>query len=277
MQVRSLLTWAIRSLQKSTTPHLDAEILLAHVLGLSRAQIIARHDAVIESQAEQKFRQLIIRRQAGEPIAYILGYREFWSLQLEVSPATLIPRPETELLVELALQKFPANENIHVLDLGTGSGAIALAIAHERPQWSVVATDRSTAALAIATRNAERLNIHNVSFRQGNWCEALSSTEFFHLIISNPPYIAENDPHLLQQDLQFEPRDALVAGKNGIAELHLIVQQARHHLLKEGQLLLEHGFDQKKFLMEILHEHHYTQIENHADFSGNTRVCTARK
>lgn len=277
MQVRSLLTWAIRSLQKSTTPHLDAEILLAHVLRLSRAQIIARHDAVIESQAEQKFRQLIIRRQGGEPIAYILGYREFWSLQLEVSPATLIPRPETELLVELALQKFLANENIHVLDLGTGSGAIALAIAHERPQWSIVATDRSKAALTIAKRNAERLNIHNVSFRQGNWCEALSNTEFFHLIISNPPYIAENDFRLLQNDLQFEPRDALVAGKNGIAELHLVVQQARHHLLKEGQLLLEHGFDQKKILMEILHEHHYTQIENYADFSGNSRVCTACK
>lgn len=277
MQVRSLLTWAIQLLQKSNTPHLDAEILLAHVLGLTRAQIIARYDAFVEAQIEQSFRQLIIRRQAGEPIAYILGYREFWSLLFEVTPATLIPRPETELLVELALQRFPANENIHVVDLGTGSGAIALAIAHERPHWSVVATDRSAAALAVATRNAERLNIHNVSFRQGNWCEALSDTELFHLIISNPPYIAENDPHLSQQDLQFEPPDALVAGKNGIAELYLIVKQARQYLLKEGQLLLEHGFDQKKILMEILHEYHYTQIENHTDFSGNTRVCTAWK
>lgn len=275
--VRVLLTWAIQLLQQSSdTPHLDAELLLAHVLGLTRAQLIVRLDESIKVSSAQNFQQLIMRRKAGEPIAYILGQREFWSLNLEVTPATLIPRPETELLVERALQKFPADEAIRVADLGTGSGAIALAIAHERPCWSLVATDRSAAALAVAKHNAERLAIHNITFREGNWCDALSFGESFHIIISNPPYIAKGDPHLQQNELCFEPREALVASKNGLHDLHLIVEQAIHHLLPGGWLMLEHGYEQKKILTDFLLSYGYVEIENYADFSGIFRVCAAR-
>lgn len=276
MQIRRLLNEAIQLLKQTTdTAQLDAELLLAHVLGLTRTQLIVRLDDSVPEPAEQHYQQLIARRYAGEPLAYIVGYREFWSLKLEVTPATLIPRPETEILVEQALKKFPAHEAIRVVDLGTGSGAIALAMAYERPHWSFIATDRSAEALRVAKRNAERLGIKNIIFREGNWCDALLRDETFHLIVSNPPYIAPDDVHLKQRELNFEPQTALVSSENGNDDLHLIIQQAHHYLLSGGWLLLEHGYEQKKIVTKFLNMHGYMQIENHADFSGIFRVCAA--
>jgi release factor glutamine methyltransferase len=277
MQIRSLLTTAIRELKQiSDTAQLDAEILLAHILGLTRTQLLIRLDESISATQEKNFQELLQRRNSGEPIAYIIGHREFWSLNLIVTPATLIPRPETEQLVEIALQKFSADERIRIVDLGTGTGAIALALAYERPNWEVIATDRSVEALTVAKLNAERLQLKNISFRQGNWCDALQHDEKFQLIISNPPYIAKDDPYLQQHVIAFEPQTALIANKHGFEDLHSIIEQAPNYLLSEGWLILEHGYQQKKVLNEFLSVHGYVNIENHMDFSDVFRICAAQ-
>jgi release factor glutamine methyltransferase len=271
------LTVAIQQLNiASDTPRLDAEVLLAHALNVTRTQLLTRGDKILSSIEQACFQQLLNRRLMGEPIAYIVGQREFWSLTFAVTPATLVPRPETELLVELALQKFSKEVTIKAADLGTGSGAIALAIAHERPDWQLVATDNRAAALALAKRNAAALQIGNVEFILSDWFEALGG-KLFDLIISNPPYIAADDRHLMQGDVRFEPISALVSGADGLQDLRKMARQSWAYLLPGGWLLLEHGFEQAQFVRKLLVEAGYVEVASKCDLSGKERVTIGRK
>lgn len=254
----------------------DAEILLAHVLGCTRTKLRAWPERGVNDTADREFEALIERRARGEPVAYLTGRREFWSLNLEVTPDTLIPRPETELLVELALERIPADRPARVADLGTGSGAIALAIASERPLATVVATDTSAAALGVARRNAQRFGIHNVEFREGPWCEPLAD-EAFDMIVSNPPYVAEGDPHLIEGDVRFEPRRALAAGEDGLDDLRVIAACARSRLLKGGWLLLEHGCDQGAAVANSLAFSGYVKTATYTDLSGQARISVGQE
>lgn len=277
MQLQELLQLAVAKLRTTTkTPHLEADLLLGQVLGLKRVQLILNPTQIILPIQEQEFLQLLAKRLQGMPIAYLLGQQEFWSLLLEVTPATLIPRPETELLVELTLQKFPPTKVIKIADLGTGSGAIALAIAHERPHWQVVATDNSTAALEVANRNARNLAITNVTFHCGDWSECLAD-QVFDAIVSNPPYIAADDPHLQQGDVRFEPITALVGGTDGLRDLSSIITQAKQYLMPKGWLMLEHGYDQAERVEVLLQERGYSAINTHQDLAGWPRVTIGQR
>ena len=275
--LRELLTVATQRLTEvSETPRLDAELLLAAALERSRSYLHAWPERMPEPDRATRFLAWLDRRQAGEPIAYLLGRREFWSLELEVTPDTLIPRPETELLVELALERLPADQTLALADLGTGSGAIALALAAERPRTRIVATDRSPAALAVARRNARRLNIGNVEFREGDWCAPLVG-ERFDLLVSNPPYIAATDPHWRQGDLRFEPAAALVAGEDGLDALRSIIAQAPACLRTGGWLLLEHGWTQGAAVLELLRSHGYGECRTLLDLASRPRVTLGQR
>ena len=264
---------------QTQTPDLDAELLLGAAMGCSRATLKAFPERTVETAALVQFRDWIERRSQGQPVAYLLQGRGFWTLDLEVSPDVLIPRPETELLVEHALQLANASPSAQagwaVADLGTGSGAIALAIASERPQWQVWATDISEAALAVAQRNARRLRL-DVRFSHGAWCEALPEGVRWNMIISNPPYISDQDPHLAQGDLRFEPRSALVAADAGFMDLQTIANQARNRLLADGWLLLEHGYSQGRELRQRLQASGYVEVNTIRDLGGHERVTFGR-
>lgn len=249
----------------------EAELLLAHALGVDRAWLIAHCDDVVAPALAGQARCCVSRRAVGEPVAYIVGHRGFHALDLVVTPDVLIPRPETELLVELALGKIPQGEKAQIADLGTGSGAIALAIAQARPQARVLATDASAAALDVARGNAQRLGIGNVEYAQGDWCAALGARRF-DAIVSNPPYIAANDAHLSQGDLRFEPRMALASGADGLDSIRAIVCAARNHLNAGGWLLLEHGFDQGAAVRELLRQSGYMEISTARDLGNRERV-----
>lgn len=259
----------------SGSPRLDAEILLAAVLERPRSYLHAWPEQLLEPEQSARFIAWRDRRCAGEPVAYILGRREFWSLDLEVTPDTLIPRPETELLVELALARLPKDQPVTVADLGTGSGAIALALAVERPLARIVATDQSPAALMVAQRNTRRLEIHNVEFREGDWCAPLGD-ERFDLIAANPPYVAAIDPHWRQGELRFEPPAALVAGDDGLSALRAIVAQAPDYLKPGGWLLLEHGYDQGEAVPALLRERGFDAVSDHRDMAGISRTSSGR-
>jgi len=250
---------------------IDAEILLLHVLGKPRSWLIAHADDVLDMDVQTAYALLVERRVAGEPVAYIIGRRGFWSFELEVTPATLIPRPETELLVELALARLPHEAGAAVADLGTGSGAIALAMAHERPGARVVATDASTEALAVAQRNALRLDVRNVTFMQGDWLTPLAGQRF-NLIVSNPPYIEAADLHLGQGDLRFEPPDALASGGDGLDAIRRIVGDARGHLEVGGWLLFEHGWNQGEAARALLRAAGYADVMTVRDLEQRDRV-----
>ncbi|MBB5864484.1 peptide chain release factor N(5)-glutamine methyltransferase [Xanthomonas sp. 3058] len=253
----------------------DAEPLLLHALGRDRAWLFAHgRDPVVDSVA-QAFEVLVQRRQAGEPVAYLTGKRGFWTLDLAVSTATLIPRADTEALVELALERIDHTPGRRVADLGTGSGAIALAIASERPQAQVVATDASAAALAVALHNAHSHQLHNVACRLGSWFAPLSG-ECFDLIASNPPYIAAHDPHLGEGDLRYEPASALASGPDGLDDIRLIVTDAPAHLLPGGWLLLEHGWDQGAAVAELLVARGFDAVATHQDLEQRDRVTVGR-
>jgi len=252
-------------------PALESSVLLAHVLGITRAQLRTRPEQALRTDQQQAFFDLIARRKTGEPVAYLVGHREFWSLDLIVNEHTLIPRPETELLVELALTRIPLDTEFHILDLGTGSGAIALAIASERPRCRVTASDLSPQALAVARANAERLNIANVSFREGSWLGPFG-TERFDIIVANPPYVAEHDPHLDEGDLPAEPRSALVAGPTGLEMIGAIVDGAKRHMREEAWLLMEHGYNQADMVAKLLHDAAYRQVQTWRDTAGIERV-----
>lgn len=266
----------------SDTPRLDAEILLAKILDVDRAYLYSESSFILSPHALEQWHELLRRRKQGEPIAYILGKQEFWSLELITTPATLIPRPETEVLVEIALKKLAAvssdsfnPSSIAVADLGTGTGAIALALASEHPEWKIVATDQSSEALAIAKLNAKQLGINNVEFYQGSWCFALTHHQFT-AIISNPPYIAEHDVHLSQGDLPYEPKSALVSGEDGLAAIREIIEQARDYLRPGGWLMLEHGYDQQEKVIHLMEQSGYVEVEGYADLANVPRVVAGR-
>lgn len=254
---------------------IDAEWLLLHVLQQSHGWLFAHRNDPLDPAVASAFETLVRRRMIGEPVAYLTGTRGFWSLALEVDPAVLIPRPETELLVELALARLPADEPLRVADLGTGSGAIALAIAHERPLARVVGVDASVAALELAGRNARRLGLPNVAFRAGDWCEPLHG-EHYDLVASNPPYIALGDPHLSRGDLRFEPAMALASGIDGLDAIRRIVRDAPAHLAPHGWLLLEHGWEQGAAVRVLMQEAGLCDIATHQDLERRDRVTLGR-
>jgi release factor glutamine methyltransferase len=260
----------------SDSPRLDAELLLEHVTGLPRTQFHTFPERQMPPQAAWSFQQLVKRRMQGEPIAYIRGHQEFWSLLFEVSPAVLIPRPETELVVERALTQLDPAAELRVLDLGTGSGAIALAIASERPNARITAIDVSPDALAIATRNAARLQTPHVRFLQGHWYGALkgaaSDTERFDVIVSNPPYIAADDSDLHPLVRRYEPKIALIPGASGFEALRTIIGGAAQHLHAGGWLILEHGWKQSAYVRELLVRAGFAHVRSHADLAGHERV-----
>lgn len=262
-------------LTTSPTARLDAEVLTGFACQLTREQLITRDQSEISEKKYNELMQLVKRRINGEPIAYLTGKREFYSLALSINSQTLIPRPETELLVDLALEKIPENKSFRLVDLGTGSGAIALAIARNRPDCQIVATDYSADALQVAAGNAQQLAIENIEFRRGNWFAALENKPV-HMIVSNPPYIAENDPHLAQGDVRFEPETALVSGPEGLNDIKLITSQARNFLVPGGILMLEHGAQQAQNIHTIFSAAGAANICCHQDLTGLDRVssCT---
>ncbi|WP_426702257.1 peptide chain release factor N(5)-glutamine methyltransferase [Rhodanobacter sp. Col0626] len=265
--LRSMLAHATDQLGE----RVDAELLLLHVVQKPRSWLFTHADDVLDRDVQKAYASLLERRAAGEPVAYITGRRGFWSLDLEVTPATLIPRPETELLVELALQRLPLNAVCSVADLGTGSGAIALAIASERPRANVIATDASAAALAVAQRNAQRHAIGNVAFLHGDWLTPLAG-QLFDLIVSNPPYIEAADPHLAQGDLRFEPSGALASGRDGLDDIRRIVREAHVHLRADGWLLFEHGWNQGDAARALLVDAGYAEVFTARDLEGRDRI-----
>lgn len=257
--------------RSSPSARLDAELLLEYVTGLSRTNFRAMPERELPVNAGWSFQQLVKRRAQGEPVAYIRQQQEFWSLLLEVSPAVLIPRPETELVVERALTHIDVNEPARLADLGTGSGAIAVAIASERPKATVTAVDTSKEALEIASRNIGRLQLANVSLLQGSWFAALAGQRF-RLIASNPPYIAQDDPDLAPEVRRHEPTIALISGKTGMEALDTIVREAPPHLESGGWLVLEHGWKQADAVRQRLVRQGFVHVRSHADLAGHERV-----
>ncbi|MGA8094648.1 MAG: peptide chain release factor N(5)-glutamine methyltransferase [Steroidobacteraceae bacterium] len=256
--------------EAGATPGLDAELLLAHALGVGRARLRSHGEAVPAADGVARFLALVERRAAGEPVAYILGRKDFWTLGLRVSAAVLVPRPETELLVERALALHPGDE-AKAADLGTGSGAIALALASARPRWRIVATDISAAALAVACANAVALGLERTEMIQGDWLACLPGRTF-DLLLSNPPYVAPGDAALAQPELMWEPRLALVAEGEGLADLRAIVRAAPAHLEPGGWLLLEHGATQAAAVAGALVARGFAQVRSHRDLAGRERM-----
>ncbi len=273
--VRQLLDAAVARLHGSDSPRLDAEVLLAHVLGKSRTWLLAWPEREIDAQPAGRFATLIAQRAAGKPVAHLTGQREFWSLELAVDDTTLIPRPETELLVERALAWIPDAAQGLVADLGTGSGAVALAIASERPGCFVLATDIHCASLQLARRNAARLAVRNIGLVCGDWLAPLAARSL-DLVVSNPPYVADADPHLEHGDVRFEPRRALTAGADGLDAIRVIAQAAGDALKPGGRLLLEHGPDQAGAVRSLLRGAGFTDLSTFADLGGRPRVTEAR-
>jgi release factor glutamine methyltransferase len=255
----------------SDTPRLDAEVLLAAALNFPRSYLHAWPDKrLIRNEQISLFAGWIDRRRAGEPVAYLINKREFWSLELVVTQDTFIPRPETELLVELALEKIPVGQSLSIADLGTGSGAIALALASERPLVQVTATDHSVAALMVAQRNALKFGCNNIEFYDGDWCTPLFG-KHFNLIVSNPPYISAADPYLRDYALKFEPHAALFSGTDGLEAIKIIISNAPNHLYPDGWLLLEHGYDQGEIVPDLLCQYGFIEVTNYVDINGLSR------
>ncbi|KPZ12187.1 MULTISPECIES: peptide chain release factor N(5)-glutamine methyltransferase [Pseudomonas syringae group] len=267
--IASLLRSA--ELPDSPTARLDIELLLAAALGKPRSFLHTWPERIVSTEAAVAFAGYLQRRRTGEPVAYILGQQGFWKLDLEVAPHTLIPRPETEMLVEAALELVPAFAPAQVLDLGTGTGAIALALANDRQQWKVTAVDRVPEAVALAERNRQRLQLDNAQVLNSHWFSALEGRQF-DLIISNPPYIADADPHLSAGDVRFEPSSALTAGADGLDDLRTIIADAQAHLNADGWLLLEHGYDQGPAVRELLIRHGFERIQTRRDLGEHERI-----
>ena len=270
--IKTLLDAAIKKLSHVTdSAQLDCELLLCSVLNKSRSYLHAWPEYLLSDRELKNFNTLVERRVSGEPIAHILGERGFWSLNLKVTKDTLIPRPDTERLVELALEHIPENAAWKILDLGTGSGAIALSLAKERPNVFISATDQSKAALDIAKENAKINNISNIEFIQSNWFEKLAQQQF-NMIVSNPPYIKENDPHLKQGDVRFEPLSALTSGKDGLNDICTIINNSHKHLTNQGILLIEHGYDQAEDVCRLLKDANFKNVDYFKDDNGHPRV-----
>lgn len=261
------------------TPQLDAQVLLMFVLGVERSYLYTWPDQALSAAAHEQFDKLLQRRLQGEPVAYLTGNREFWSLPFEVSSSTLIPRPDTEVLVETALSLL-ADQPAEILELGTGTGAIAIALKTERPQWRITAVDKVPAAVALAKRNAERLlstsQQQTLQVRESDWFQAIAAAQQFQLIVSNPPYLAADDPHLQQGDVRFEPQSALVADAQGFADYQAIIRRAPDYLVAGGWLVFEHGCEQGQALRTILTNAGYESAQTWLDYAGLERVTGAR-
>lgn len=258
----------------SDSARLDAEILLSRCIDMPRSYLFAHPEDVLDDAAFARFDTLVKRRLGGEPMAYIMGNKEFWSHELLVNAATLVPRPETELLVELALREIPRKANWQILDLGTGSGAIAIALAGERLLCEITATDLSQDALGIARENARQLSMGNISFAQGSWCEPVSNRKF-QVIVSNPPYVRADDDALNR--LRYEPLAALAAGDDGLDAIRVLAADCIDIIEDDGVLLIEHGAEQADAVAALLATHGWTEITNYKDFSGHPRVTAARR
>jgi len=275
LTVAQALAWATQILQNtSDSPKLDAEVLLLHVLDKPKSYLFTWPEAELTEVQLSTFKKLIAERETGHPVAHLVGVREFWSLELEVNNSTLIPRPDTETLVEKALN-LDLPTNAKMLDLGTGTGAIALSLASEQPDWQVTAVDYSEQAVSLAKRNQQKLALNNVTVLQSDWFSSVSNQQF-DLIVSNPPYIDELDEHLNQGDVRFEPKSALVAPDNGMADIKLIIEQARQYLAPNGYLLIEHGYQQALLLQEFFAQMAYSNILTIKDMAGCDRVTMAQ-
>ncbi|MDM5149003.1 peptide chain release factor N(5)-glutamine methyltransferase [Aeromonas salmonicida] len=277
MQIQQARAHIMATLAGGESPRADADVLLCHLLGCRRSYLMTWPERTLDAAQQARLQDWLSRRLNGEPIAHLIGEREFWSLPLKVSPATLIPRPDTEVLVEQALARLPARPvapdqaPCTLLDLGTGTGAIALALKSERPDADVWAVDRMPEAAALARANSAALGLP-ITVRDGSWFEPLSGAPRFGMIVSNPPYIDGADPHLAEGDVRFEPRSALVADEQGLADIRLIVAGAPAHLLPGGWLLLEHGWQQGEAVRQLLLQHGYSQVETVRDYGDNERV-----
>lgn len=273
MRIDQLLAHAAQI--DSPTAQLDAELLLAYVLDQPRSYLYTWPEKTVNETLTASYMALLERRQRGEPVAYLLGRQGFWTLDLAVAEHTLIPRADTELLVEAALQLAASESLLNVLDLGTGSGAVALAIASERPHWQVAGVDRIESAVALALSNQRQLALTNVQFLVSDWFSALAEQRY-DLILSNPPYIAESDPHLAQGDVRFEPLSALVAGPDGLDDIRTIIAQAPSYLTAHGWLLLEHGFEQASAVGELLKQAGFVDVSSQRDLAGHERISLGR-
>ena len=276
MCIGEAIRQAAQSIQKMLVLELseanfEANLLCQHVLNVNRAWLISHERDALEPNQQVGFEALLQRRLNGEPMAYILGSRDFYGLQLKTTPATLIPRPDTETLVEAALAKIPQNASLNILDLGTGTGAVALAIASQRPQTKVIAVDASLEALKVATENAQDFKLANVRLLESNWFSALEG-EKFDVIVSNPPYIAQDDEHLKQGDLRFEPLSALASGVDGLDDIRKIIQDAPEYLNPNGWLMLEHGYDQANVVAALLNARGFSKVAHAKDIAGTLRV-----
>jgi len=273
--IRDALSEATYCLEQSdipdSSPVLEARLLLCYLLQKEQSYLYAWPEKQLSTTHWLAYQRLLQRRISNEPIAYITGQREFWSLTFRVTPATLIPRPETEQLVELALH-LHNNKKCHIADLGTGSGAIAAAVASERPNWQITATDNSDQALAIAKENFQNLKLNNIITYLGNWYNALPTNCQFDIIISNPPYITSSDRHLQRGDLTHEPLSALASGRDGLDDIRQIIKQAPQHLKQQGRLILEHGYEQSAAVRALLAKAGFQQLKTHQDLSGLERI-----
>lgn len=258
----------------SDSAQLDAEVLLATVLDKNRSYFRAFPERILSNEENNHFQSLLKQRIDGHPIAHITGQREFWSLNLEVNEHTLIPRPDTEVLIEFILETFP-QDSLNVADLGTGSGAIGIALASEKPNWKVLATDQSEDALEVAQRNAEKHQIKNIRFNHGSWFHALD-TSAYDIIISNPPYIPSQDKHLHQGDVRFEPITALASGEDGLDDIRYLITHAKAYLSPQGWLILEHGYDQKQAIFELFKQAGFENIMQRNDYGNNPRLSAAQ-
>jgi len=275
MQIKNLLYSAAHQLSSaSKTPRLDAELLLAHVLNKDRVYLFSYPEDTINAQQYDLWKNFLARRQEKIPIAYLLGQKEFWGMMLEVNPQVLIPRPETEKLVELVLHNKQDDE-VSVLDLGTGSGAVALAIAKERKNWAITAVDRSIEALKVAKRNAEKYSLKNIVFLCSDWFSELSSVTF-DIIVSNPPYLSPDDVHLWTEEIYHEPREALVSLDHGLADIKNIIINSRDYLNPDGYLFIEHGWQQGEKVRKLFDSHAYFNSQTFRDLSDIDRVTMAR-
>jgi release factor glutamine methyltransferase len=277
MKIQQALQQAGKKLADSSpSAMLDAQVLLTHVLRCNTAHLAAWPEKTLSEDQLADFQKLVNRRQQGVPVAHLTGSREFWSLDFSVDDSTLIPRPETETLVEYLLENFGDRENLKLLDMGTGSGAIAISIAREKPGWEIVASDISERALKLARQNCSDHDTGNVTLIHSDWFQSIDQ-ENFDIIISNPPYIASDDPHLTQGDVRFEPESALSSGATGMDDIEHICSHAKEYLLKNGWLMVEHGYNQKQLVADCFARNGFSEIEQRQDLSGHTRMTAGKK
>lgn len=269
MDIAGALKYGVAALTDTDSPEVDSDVLLCHTLNCATSYLHTWPDRALSNEQKSEFEQLISQRQTGRPVAHVIGQRGFWSLDLKVTPDTLIPRPDTELLVTLALEKL--KPQMLVADLGTGTGAIALSLAQEEPTATLFAMDYSRKAIAVAKYNAVNNQLSNVSFWQGSWLNAITDN-CLDMVISNPPYIEENDPHLLQGDVRFEPISALASGKDGLDDICDIIVQAKRCLKPSGWLLIEHGYHQAEQVKQLFSETGFVDVSSEQDYGGNDRV-----